>query len=885
MRGVIKLIISLLPLFSFSQTKITGTVYDDIDPIPAASVILKDTEGSIISYTFTNENGEYVVKTDAKGSFILECSSLDHNSKSKEILIQDETEIKIDFELESEIIVLCDVIAQAKRDINQRSDTIIFDAKAFAQGNEEVVEDLLKQIPGLTIDSDGSIKVGNQEVEKVMVEGDDFFEKGYKILTKNMPAHPIDKIELLRNYSNNRLLKGIEESDRVALNLKLNEDAKRVWFGNMTLGYDAFSDENRYYLKANLMNFGKKNKFYFLTNLNNISYDATGDLRHLIRPMRAGEPASIGDDQSISSLISLNINSPNLKPNRTNFNNAEMASVNAIFNPTEKLKIRSIGFFNWDELDFFRNREDQVSINDLNFTNTENYHLRKTKKIGFGKLDLTYDFSDNQMLEFTSKYENSKYEDISDLSFNGLSTLKKLNQPVELFDQKVSFSQKFKNNKALLLTGRFIEETSPQTYRVNRFLFEDLFPNSNANNIHQKLNQKMTFAGFEAHLLDRKESKNLLELKLGNAYRKDFLNNQFDLLQDSQLLVQPQEYQNELSYTENDVYVIGSYNFHLKKLILNGDLAVHQLFNVMNQSNEKSSQHPFFINPSIGLDWNINAKNIIRTSYKYNRSNADVLNVYNNYVMTGFRNFKKGTGEFNQLDASTLLINYQLGNWTDRFFANTNLIYTKNHDFYSTNSLINQNFTQTEAVIIKDREMLVANTNVDYFIKKLDTNVKLKAGYVLSEFKNIVNNSGIRTVNTTNYNYGFEIKSVFRGVFNFDLGSNWITNKIEATSTNKFSDNVTFLDLNLAFSEKLNLDISSERYYFGNLEGKNAYYFLDFDIRYRLKKNKLMLMLSGKNLFNTDTFKSISITDISTSISEVRLLPRYVLLKLEYRFK
>lgn len=197
---------------------------------------------------------------------------------------------------------------------------------------------------------------------------------------------------------------------------------------------------------------------------------------------------------------------------------------------------------------------------------------------------------------------------------------------------------------------------------------------------------------------------------------------------------------------------------------------------------------------------------------------------------------------------------------------------------------ISQNFTQTEAVIIKDREMLVANTNVDYFIKKLDTNVKLKAGYVLSEFKNIVNDSGIRTVNTTNYNYGFEIKSVFRGVFNFDLGSNWINNKIEATSTNKFSDNVTFLDLNFAFSEKLNFDISSERYYFGNLEGKNTYYFLDFDIRYRLKKNKLTLMLSGKNLFNTDTFKSISISDISTSTSEVRLLPRYVLLKLEYRF-
>ena len=225
--------------FSYAQTQISGTVYDAIDTIKAARIVLKDIDGTIISYAFTNENGFYILETNKNGRFILECSSLDYNSKTMELVIQDEKEIKVDFLLESEIIVLSDVIAQAKKDIIQRNDTIIFDAKAFAQGNEEVVEDLLKKIPGLSIDEDGVIKVGNQEIEKVMVEGDDFFERGYQILTKNMPAHPIDKIELLRNYSNNRLLKNIEESDRVALNLKLDEDAKRVWFGNINVGYDA----------------------------------------------------------------------------------------------------------------------------------------------------------------------------------------------------------------------------------------------------------------------------------------------------------------------------------------------------------------------------------------------------------------------------------------------------------------------------------------------------------------------------------------------------------------------------------------------------------------------------------------------------------------------
>ncbi len=116
----------------------------------------------------------------------------------------------------------------------------MFNADSFKQGNEQVIEDLLRKIPGLNIDSDGTIKVGNQEIEKVMIDGDDMFEKGYKILTKNMPVNPVDKIELLQNYSNNKHLKGIENSEKVALNLTLKDDYKRTWFGNTNLGYGLF---------------------------------------------------------------------------------------------------------------------------------------------------------------------------------------------------------------------------------------------------------------------------------------------------------------------------------------------------------------------------------------------------------------------------------------------------------------------------------------------------------------------------------------------------------------------------------------------------------------------------------------------------------------------
>ena len=720
MRRIICIFYFLIPFFVFTQTIIRGKVVDDIDIISGARVVLKDAEGNIKAYTFSNTEGNYQLQTTIKGSVTLELSALGFNKETLGLEIKDQSEMILDFVLQSEFVALNEMIFQGKKDISQKNDTIIFDAKAFAQGNEEVIEDLLKKIPGLTVESDGTIKVGNQEVEKVMIEGDDFFSRGYKILTKNMPAHPVDQIELLQNYSNNRLLKGVEESNRVALNLKLNENAKRVWFGNLMLGYDPIFGDNRYHSKANLMNFGKKNKYYFLSNLNNTGYDATGDIRHLIHPQGIGEPASIGDDQQINNIIDLSAVPPNFDKQRTTFNNAKMLSLNAIFNPTEKLKINTMGFLNWDEVDFFRIRETLFYINSLQFTNTEDYQLKNKKRMAFGKVDLTYNISDNEMIQSTSKYQNADFSAHSNLIFNSQSTTERFNNPAAFFDQKISYTNKINTQKVVLLTGRFIHEKSPQSLHVNRYLFQDLFPSISADEVNQSVQHNMTFAGFEAHLLDRKKNKNLLEVKLGNAYRNDDLRSEFDLLEGDILLDRPENYQNNLAYAVNDLYANSQYQFTFNKFSVTTKLGVHQLFNSLNIDNETNSQMPFFINPGIQTEWDINKKNRICFSYNLNRTNADVLQVYPGFILTSFNSFKSNREGFNQLDTSSFMFNYQLGNWTDRFFAMATFLYNQNHDFFSSNSYITQDFEQTQNMLIKDRKLFSAFSTIDYFIKKWD---------------------------------------------------------------------------------------------------------------------------------------------------------------------
>lgn len=869
----------------FSQTTVKGVVFDEHNkPLSSANIILKDSLGkSILAYTYTNIKGEYTLKTDKTGVFNLNFASLGYERKVIPIEINiAQKEINIDAILKEEPMFLDEVIVQAERPISVKKDTISFKTKYFINGTQQTVEDLLKKIPGLQIDTQGTIKVGNQEIEKLMIDGDDLFEKGYRILSKNMPAYPIEEVEVLRNFSNNRLLKDIEESNKVALNLKLDEKAKRIWFGNIetSIGNDSF-----YQLKGNLMNFGKKNKYYFLTNLNSIGSDATGDVAHLVKPFRINEPASIGDNQQVNDLLNLSASNLSFKKARTNFNNAELVSLNAIFNPTGSLKIKTLGFFNWDKTNFFRNTINEVTANGTNFTNTENYKLRNKNRVAFGKLDVTYNISKTKMIEAITKYNNGNFNDASNLVFNGNSTIESLKHNNALFDQKISYTNKFKDGKVILLTGRFIDEKTPQNYSINQFFYEDLFPSyTNANNVKQQSTNQMQFAGFNVHLLNRMSNDHLLELQLGNEYRKDHLTTAFSLLENNTVLHTPNGYQNQSTYQVNDLYFKSKYRFKIADFALIGKLHAHQLFNTLKIDGVSKNQHPFFINPSIGLDWEINDKNKIITSYAYNTSNAKLLDVYNNYTLTSFRSFSKGTGDFNQLEASSLVFNYQLGNWSDRFFANTFVMFSKNHDFFSTKTIVEQNYTQSEKILIKDRAFISINSKLDYYFKFISSNLKLDLGYSKSEFKNIVNNSALREVASNNYSYGLELRSGFRGVFNYHIGTKWMVNNIETSISNSYTNNNSFLDMSFVFNEKFDVQLQSESYYFGSLETDNTYYFLDLDARYKLMKNKLTLGVTGKNLFDTKTFKSFSISDIATSTTEYRLLPRLLLLKMEYRF-
>ncbi len=868
---------------TFCQNNIKGKIINqDGQGLSSVNILLKDNQNKTVSYSFSNSEGFYEIKFNKTGNYILIYSSLNYKTIQQPIEIVNEKTIEKNIILEFKAIELNEVVVNNEKAITIKKDTIIFNAKSFTNGTENVVEDLLKKIPGINVSDDGTIKVGNQEVEKIMIDGDDFFEKGYKILSKNMPANPISKIELYQNYSNNKLLKNIEDSNKVAINLKLNENSKRQWFGNAQIGYGLIS-ENRYNVKSNLMNFGKKNKYYFITNLNNDGSDSTGDINNLIYSFN--ETENIGNNQQANPLINLDSYTLNLKLNRINFNNAEMLSLNNIINLSDKTKIKFIAFLNSDENDFYKNSSFFYKSTNNSFENQENSVLRAKKKVGFGKLDLTSDFSKNKLFEYSLKFNNLNKNTKNDLMFNENlinENLKDLNQ---LIDQKITLTNRFNANTVLLLTNRYINEKFIQEYSMNNFTYQDLFSQS-FNNINQFLHNEMSYFCLDSHLLSKKGNGNLLDIQIGNEIRSDKLNSQLILKEENIILDKPLNYQNDINYIINDTYIRANYGFNFNKSKFITHLDIHKFFNKLISFDDIKYSNPIFINPSLVFDWRINKKNKLITSLSYNKTNSTVSEVFNNYINISFRNFSKGTGSFNQLDTSSFKINYNCGNWGDKFFMSSTLFYSINNNFISSIFNILPNISISENIILKNKEMYSFSLNIDKYFRPISSNLKLILNGTSSNYKNIVNDSSVRKIQNNTIIYGFELRSAFKGFFNYHFGSKWTYTLVEATAIkNTYKDNISFADLTFIPSSKINFKLQTESYYFGNIDkNNNIYNFIDFEAKYIVKQNKLSFSIFGNNLTNTTLFKNYSVNDLSIYKTEIRLQPRYLLFKIDYRF-
>ena len=873
-------------LFLYTQTIVKGNIASEKgNLISHGVVLLKDSKTKkITAYTNIDEKGNYQIEFNLKEDvFIVEISSLGYEKKSIVVnKVKQELIYKRDFILLPKDVELNEVIVSSSP-IKIKKDTIEYTASRFKRGNEENVEDLLRNLPGITVDINGKIKYDKQEIEKVMVDGEDLFDKGYKLLTKNMPVNPVKKIEVLKNFSDNKLLKGIDDTNKIALNLKLGEKFKRIWFGNLKSNISVANTKGFYNINGNLMNFGKKSKHYMLVNLNNTGFETTGDVYQLMSSVNLEGHLNSHSSQ----LLNLNIPRTVFSGDRTNFNDSELVSTSSIFNLSTNSKIKFVSFFNSDENYFVKNSFTEINTETANFRNTENTRFTNTKRDVLGKLEFSTSlFSKKDEFVIKSAFKKNSSKKNAAIVFNENKTNEKINSEEEFVDVNLQYTNKLDKRKALLINGSYLYNESPQNYSINQFFYTNLFSNPNEIERAQQVSGVETQASsIKGTLHNKLSKKNYFRVEIGNKNRVDRLKTAFLLLSNNNVFTN-NNYVNDLSFKINDLYLKNTYRLKFKGFELRTKLNLHQINSFIGEFlGEKESKSSFFVNPKVNAEWIIDKKNTLSFNYSYNTSQSKVKDVYNNYVNTSFRRFLKGTGNFNLLNSSQLSLNYEFGNPNDNFLMRSNFSITNMYDYFSTNTVINRNYSQSNKVLFKDRIVYSTSQEFEYYLAKFSTNLRVGFEHNRSSFKNLLNNSILRNIRTQNYKYKIELRSAFgNDFFDYHVGIDINNSRIKSSVNNTFQTNTSFLNLYFNIGKRLNLDINSTFYDLNSEFSNSTIFFLDFKIKYKLLKEKITVGLIGKNLLNNKKYEEVNITDNFYSVQSYELLPRYVLLRFDYNF-
>src|SRR5690606_14497305 len=147
------LFILLTTVSLHAQTVCKGTVVSAVkEPIPNVSVLIKDASDNILQFGFTNSKGSFTINTESEGSFVVEVNKMGFEKQQQPLSItKSSKEYNLTFTLQESTEVLEDLVIEIDNPIQLRGDTLVYDAKAFRTGREVVVEDLLKNIPGITV--------------------------------------------------------------------------------------------------------------------------------------------------------------------------------------------------------------------------------------------------------------------------------------------------------------------------------------------------------------------------------------------------------------------------------------------------------------------------------------------------------------------------------------------------------------------------------------------------------------------------------------------------------------------------------------------------------------------------------------------------------------
>lgn len=489
------LIACFLSLAAYAQKNgsIKGAVLDTIGkhPVAAATVtLLKKKDSSLVTFTMTNNKGEFELTGIAAGDYRLLFTHVSYHNTSRAVTLTDDTpEVRLPAVIVQDLSRTLDevVITGESPPVTLIGDTVQYNAGSFKTIPNASVEQLLKKMPGIQVDKDGTVKAQGQKVKRVLVDGKEFFGTDPKIATKNLPADAVDKVQVYDRLTDAAQLTGFDDGNsEKTINLKLKQEKKKGAFGKVTAGGGT---NNRYEGRFNLNSFKGARQFSAIGMANNINAEGfsfidlmsfNGELNRMQQggtatfALNAEDPGSAlmgsGNSNGFNNIWGGGLNYNNLLGKKTDFTSSYFYNH---YNPHQESSLQR-QYFLPDSSYFY---QQQANSNNLNNTHRVNVsadiHLdssqsfKITSSLGYQKnVNSSYmsykTLSEDQQLANEGFSNNQSSGKGSNFSADALYR-KKFHRPGRTFSLglQTSFNHT-ESNGNLLSVNHFYNRSAPQ---------------------------------------------------------------------------------------------------------------------------------------------------------------------------------------------------------------------------------------------------------------------------------------------------------------------------------------------------------------------------------------------------------------------------------------
>ena len=908
MKKIILLLIMALSSSAFSQNiRFEGTVKDSTGVgLDMANIMaINQQTKAMDAYAITNEAGKFILSLKANTAYTIKASYIGFQSFEKTVTT---TTSNMNFPITlREGTVLKDVEVVYEMPVTISGDTIIYNSDSFTNGTERKLEDVLKKLPGVEVNKDGEIEVEGKKVQKVMVEGKDFFDGDTKLATKNIPADALDKIQVLRNYNEVSNLKGLENNEEsIALNIKLKEGKKNFWFGDMTVGIGVGHEEERYIINPKLFYYNPKYSLNIIGNKNNIGelpltaqdyFKFTGGFKNMMR--KGG---------SSFNVTSNDLGILGLRNNQAANIESTFGAANFSFNPSKAWTLSGFGILlgNKTEIETtnISNRTDNLPDgSSQTITETREEFTRQDSKQALLKLSSSYvpsekvHFDYDALIKFSDQKENSSLFSnlLSDIYTNKKQNPFSINQNLNYYytlNEKHVFAAEFQH---------LYQEEDP-FYNANLETQPFILSGYNGTQLRDDVNQNRFV---KTNKLDSKfdyyymvTPKSNINLTLGNTYSyQNFDSSILQMLDDgSQNNLSSTENSNNVNYSFNDVFLGVHYKFLLGKFTFNPGFSVHQ-YNMNDEQLGTSNKQSFNrILPDVYALWQIKKSETLTYNYSLTNNFTDINKLAQGYVFSNYNSLFSGN---RYLENSTSQVHslryfkYNMFNFENIFAA---VSYSKQVDAIKDKSLLTGVNQVSSAVNINSAfadESLSASGNYGRsFAKYYKAN--LRASFNWNKFNNIRvypdsdtdpnnNPTEIQTTESFNQSYTIGFSTNYKTIPNLGLSYNY-------SISDNFSD-VIYTDSPSLTLEYYFLDafsFTSEYNFYHNYNKSKTidseYDFLTASLIYQKKDSKWEWKLSGTNLLETKSLDTNSFSQLggTSNFSSYRVQPRFLILSLKY---